>query len=140
MNAGIQPRGRPLRWSQVAAFRLARHHLVDRTSTDLVEVCRDLCGIQAQVMSSAAMACWARVPGITPAAIHSALWKRRTLVKPLCMRLTLHLLPSADLPIYISALKRSHLAALQRVMARFGMTATDADALNGLVVEALRSG
>jgi len=140
MNAVAQPRVRPVRWSRVAAFRLARHHLVDRTSADLVKVCRDVCGIQAQVMSSAAMACWTRMPGITPDAIHSALWKRRTLIRTSCMRQTLHLLPSDDFSIYIAALKRSRLAALMRGMARFGMTAKDVDALNGLVMEALRSG
>src|ERR1700724_812344 len=91
-------------------------------------------------MSSAAMACWARVPGITPDAIHSALWKRRTLVKTSCMRQTLHLLPSADFSIYITALKRSRVAALMRGMAKLGMTAKDLDALNGLVMEALCSG
>jgi uncharacterized protein YcaQ len=138
MNIAAQPRR--LRWSQVAAFRLARHHLVDRSAADLVGICRDVCGIQAQVMSSAAMACWARMIGITADAIHSALWKRRTLVKTSCMRQTLHLLPSADFPIYITALKRSRRAALLRGMARFGMTATDLNGLNALVMESLQPG
>jgi uncharacterized protein YcaQ len=62
------------------------------------------------------------------------------LVKTSCMRQTLHLLPSADFSIYISALRRSRLAALLRGMAKFGMTARDLDALNGLVMEVLRSG
>jgi uncharacterized protein YcaQ len=80
------------------------------------------------------------MPEITPGAIHSALWQRRTLVRTSCMRQTLHLVPSADLSIYINALKRSRKAALLRGMAKFGMTAKDMDALNGLVMEALRDG
>jgi uncharacterized protein YcaQ len=56
------------------------------------------------------------------------------------MRQTLHLLPAADFSIYISALKRSRLAALLRGMARFGMTARDMDGLNRLVMKELHSG
>ncbi|HEV2992169.1 MAG TPA: winged helix DNA-binding domain-containing protein [Candidatus Angelobacter sp.] len=139
----------PLRWSHVAAFRLARHHLIGRTTADpsagasgkaLEEVCRDLCGVQAQVMSSAELACWVRATGISRDAIHSALWKHRTLVRTSCMRQTLHLLPAADFPMYITALKRSRLAAILRGMARLGMTAKDLDELNTLIVEELRSG
>jgi uncharacterized protein YcaQ len=129
-----------IRWSQVAAFRLARHHLVDRTAADLEEVCRDLCGIQAQVMSCAELACWTRTAGIASDAIHATLWKSRTLVRTSCMRQTLHLLPAADFSIYITALRRSRLAALLRVMARFGMTAKDLDGLNRLVMEELHFG
>jgi hypothetical protein len=138
-----------LRWPQVAAFRLARHHLVNRTAADpsagasgqaLEEVCRDLCGVQAQVMSSAELACWMRVPGISKDAVHAALWKHRTLVRTSCMRQTLHLLAATDFYIYITALRRSRLAALLRVMSRFDMTAKDLDGLNALVVEALRAG
>ncbi|HEV3040872.1 MAG TPA: winged helix DNA-binding domain-containing protein [Candidatus Angelobacter sp.] len=139
----------PLRWLQVAAFRLARHHLIYRTAADpsagasgqaLEEVCRDLCGVQAQVMSSAELACWIRVAGISRDAVPAALWKHRTLVRTSCMRQTLHLLPAADFSVYIAALKRSRLAAILRGMARFGMTAKDLDELNALVVEELRSG
>src|SRR5438045_831057 len=125
MNAAAQPHGPPLRWSQVAAFRLARHHLLERSAADVEKVCRDLCGIQAQVMSSAELAYWTRTAGSASDTVHSSLWERRTLVRTSCMRQTLHLLPATDFSIYINALKRSRLAALLRGMARFGMTAKD---------------
>ncbi len=127
-------------WLQAAAFRLARHHLIDRTAARPEELCRDLCGIQAQVMSSAELACWTRMASLSRDAVHNALWKRRTLVRTSCMRQTLHLLPAADFSLYITALRRSRMAALLRGMARFGMTAKDLDGLNAMVVDALRSG
>lgn len=128
------------RWPQVAAFRLARHHLIDRTGKSLRDLCRDVCGIQAQVMSSAELACWTRTASVSRDAVHSALWKDRTLVRTSCMRQTLHLLPAADFSIYIIALRRSRMAALLRGMARFGMTVKDLDGLNAMVVDALSSG
>lgn len=91
-------------------------------------------------MSSAELACWTRTASSSPKAVQDALWKRRKLVRTSCMRQTLHLLPAADFSIYITALRRSRLAALLRGMARFGMTAKDLDGLNAMVVDALGSG
>ena len=68
-------------WSQVAAFRLRRHHLAGKNQAGLAEVTRDVCGVQAQVMSAAEIALWTRNHDLAAAAIQSALWKDRTLVK-----------------------------------------------------------
>jgi uncharacterized protein YcaQ len=103
-------------------------------------VCRDVCGIQAQVMSAAEIALWARMRPLTRAEIHSALWKKRSLVKTHSLRRTLHLLPAADFPIYTSALRSNLVAQVRRVMARFGITPAEADALNEAIVDALRGG
>ena len=129
-----------LTWSQVAAFRLTRHHFVDRGPAPLATVTRDVCGIQAQVMSAARMALWARMHHLTRAEIESALWKSRTLVKTSCMRGTLHLLAAPDLPIYISALKSSRNRQMLRIMARFGVTPKEAAGVLHAVVDALRAG
>jgi hypothetical protein len=56
-------------------------------------------------MSYAALAIWARVDGITLQDVQDALWKHRSLVKTWCMRGTLHILSSSDLPIYVAARK-----------------------------------
>lgn len=69
-----------LEWSQVSAFRLARHHFLDQQQADLVTVCGDVCGIQAQVMSAARIALWARNQDLKQSVIHSALNESRTLV------------------------------------------------------------
>ena len=55
-------------------------------------------------MAWAEMTLWARTTGIRPDQVRAALWKRRTLVKTWAMRGTLHLLPSADLPLFTAAL------------------------------------
>ena len=130
-----------VKWHQLAAFRLARHHLIDQNETDLAVVSQDVCGLQAQLMAAAEMQLWARMHDLTRAAIHSALWESRTLVKTSLMRQTLHLISATDFSIYITALKRSRGDALRRIMSKYGgITQKETEALNDLVVEALCAG
>src|SRR5712692_7408608 len=92
--------------SSVNSWRLSKNHLEKRASrSEIARVVSDLCGVQAQVLSGAALSIWARVNNITIHDVEDALWKHRTLVKTWGMRGTLHLLSSTDLPIYIAALK-----------------------------------
>ncbi len=71
----------------------------------MARVVSNLCGVQAQVLSGAGLSLWARVDNITIRDVEDALWKHRSLVKTWCMRGTLHLLSSTDLPAYVAALK-----------------------------------
>src|SRR5437016_7404420 len=103
-------------------FRLRRHHLRDTTPDDAVAICRDVCGVQAQLMPAAYLQIWVRNRGIRRADIESALWKSRTLVKTSLMRQTLHLIPSDEFSTYITALKASRVAGALRIMSRFGIT------------------
>jgi uncharacterized protein YcaQ len=123
---------------KVAAFRLARHHFIG--PAELTTVCENVCGIQAQVMSAAHIALWARMHQLKRDDIRAALWRDRALVRTSCMRQTLHLLTAKDFPIYIAALRRSRVAAISRIMSKFGVTQREADALNDDVVEALGAG
>src|SRR5712691_725634 len=92
--------------TQVNSWRLSKHHLVTRTRKGQIEkVVSDLCGVQAQVLSYAGLAIWARVEGITMHDVQDALWKHRSLVKTWCMRGTLHLISASDLPVYVAARK-----------------------------------
>ncbi|MGH9276962.1 MAG: winged helix DNA-binding domain-containing protein [Acidimicrobiales bacterium] len=94
-------------WAQVAAWRARRHHLVERAPAgDMLGVVGRLGGMHAQVMSSAELSLWARVEGLGPEDVPDALWERRTLVKTWAMRGTLHLLPSAEYPLWQAALSR----------------------------------
>ena len=130
-----------LNWQQISAFRLARHNLLDpRSPRDPVAISRAVCGIQAQVMNSAHIAIWARAHDLRPADITSALNESRSLIKTLCMRRTLHLIPPDEFHVYITALKPSRMAAILRIMARLGITESDVDQMNRLVVEELSSG
>jgi uncharacterized protein YcaQ len=88
-----------------AAFRLARTHLKARVPRgSLVDVARQICGLHAQVMSSADLSLWTRIRGHRPEDLPRALWEERTLVKTWLMRGTLHLVPADDLPLYCAAL------------------------------------
>ena len=131
---------RQVSWAQVAAFRLARHHLAGARRASLVEVCRDVCGIQAQLMASAEMAIWARKRDLARDDIATALWERRTLVKTHLMRQTLHLIPAADFSLYISALKRSRVAGVRQVMSRLDITDKEAAGLTAAIVGSLADG
>ena len=92
--------------AQVNSWCLSRHHLAKRSRKGEIEkVVSDLCGVQAQVLSYAALAIWGRVEGITMQDVEDALWKRRSLVKTWCMRGTLHSISAFDLPVYVAARK-----------------------------------
>ncbi len=93
-----------LTWAQVHAFRVERHHLIDRApKKDLARVVGDIGGVQAQLMSAAELQVAVRV-NCTVADVRKALWTDRTLVKTWLMRGTLHLARSADLPVYTAAM------------------------------------
>ena len=94
-----------LSWEQALAWRMRRQHLVERASPrSSLRVIRDICGLHAQVMSSAELSLWARVDGLRRGALEDALWKRRRLVKLWAMRGTLHLLSADELGSWLSAL------------------------------------
>lgn len=91
-------------WSQVNAWRLAQQQLLVRAETaNLLPVVTRLTGVQAQLMSAAELALWARIQGITPAVIEEQLWTNRQLVKSWAMRGTLHLLPTAQFGHLVAA-------------------------------------
>ena len=83
---------------------MRRHGLVERGAPDdLLDVARRLCGLHAQVMSSAELTAWARIDGLGREAVQAALWDTGDLVKTWAMRGTLHLLPATDLPMWHAA-------------------------------------
>ncbi len=93
-----------LTWGQVNAWRLSQQCLSRRLkAADFLQAVRQTIGIHAQVMSAAEMAIAARVDGLSPQDVQSALWQQRTLLKTWLMRLTTHLVPAEDFPIYIAA-------------------------------------
>jgi uncharacterized protein YcaQ len=97
--------GYDLSWEQALAWRMERHHLTERARRpDLVRVVSDICGLHAQLMSSAELTLWARTEELEPDRVQDALWKHRTLVKLWGLRGTLYLLPTAELGLWLAAL------------------------------------
>jgi hypothetical protein len=77
------------------------------------------------------------VDGLPPGAVRRALWEERSLVKTWAMRGTLHLLPSAELPLWQAALSTRRgweSGAWQR---GFGVTSGELQRLVDAVAEAL---
>jgi hypothetical protein len=94
-----------LTWSGVTARRMARHALTE-PATDLgpADIAGVLCGAHAQVLSAAELSIGRRVAGATRVDVQRALWEDRTLVKTFGPRGTVHLLATADLPMWTGAL------------------------------------
>jgi len=130
----------PFSSEQIHVFRLRRHHLLDQSAKDLVTICRDVCGVQAQIMSAAQLQLWARNHAITPATVNDALWKTRSLVKTSLMRQTLHLVPADEFSLYIAAHKSARAKAVLSIMARCKITQDEADGLSALILEELKAG
>lgn len=93
-----------LTWGQVIGRRLARHHLLAPASADqLVRAAGDICGVHAQMAPSSELTLGLRVAGITRQDVRAALWEKRTLVKTVGVRGTLHLFPAEDVPTWMAA-------------------------------------
>ena len=128
-----------LTWPGVLAWRLRRQCLDRRASPDeALGVIAKICGLHAQVMSSAELTLWARVEDLEPGMVGEVLWEHRSLVKTWAMRGTLHLLRADELPTWVAAqgvLKpRHHAKSWQKY---YGLTYEEAEAMLAAIPEAL---
>jgi hypothetical protein len=103
----------------------------------MLAVASRLCGLHAQVLSSAVLTLWARVEELDRYAVQRALWQDRTLVKTWAMRGTLHLVPSDDLPLWHAALTTSRRYRKPGLWRRFGLTLEELDRLTESIGDAL---
>jgi hypothetical protein len=94
-----------LTWSGATARRMARHALTEpATDRGPADIAGLMCGAHAQVLSAAELSIGRRIAGATREDVQRALWDDRTLVKTFGPRGTVHLLPTADLPMWTGAL------------------------------------
>ena len=130
---------RKLTWARAAAWRIGRHHLDRRAPVgSMLAVASRLCGLHAQVMSSAELTVWARVENLDRQAVQRALWEERTLVKTWAMRGTLHLLPASELPLWHAALGTSPRYRKGHLWQKyFGITIEELDRLTEAIGAAL---
>ena len=125
-----------LSWESVLAWRVRRQALAERApAAEWLSVAGRVCGLHAQVQSSAELTLWARVEGLDRGAVADALWSERTLVRTWAMRGTLHLLPAVELARWVGAQgvvkPRYEMASWRKA---FGMTSAEAVA----VLDAIR--
>ena len=127
-----------LGWDQVMAWRAARHRLDERVPAEAgLRVVAEICGLHAQVMSSAELTLAARVDGLDLDAVGRALWSERSLVKTWAMRGTLHLLPAAEFPLWQAALSTRRPWEARSWQRGFGVSLAELERLNAAVAEAL---
>ena len=126
-------------WKEAAAWRVGRHHLDKRAPAgSLLTVASRVCGLHAQLMSSAELAAWARVEGLERRDVQRALWDDRSLIKTWAMRGTLHLLPAHELPLWYGALATSRrFLKPARWQKYFGITMEELDRLTEAIGTAL---
>lgn len=125
-------------WAQVIAQRLQRGYLHERAAPEqLVDVVRNVCGVQAQVLAAAELGLGARVDGLRREVIQAALWERRELVKIYSLRGTLHLHPAADAQRWIAAQQRYAAWQGEQWTETYQLTAAQVDAVLAALREAL---
>ncbi|MFJ2232440.1 winged helix DNA-binding domain-containing protein [Streptomyces sp. NPDC087859] len=93
-------------WTQASARRLERQFLATsaKPGVPVADVVATMLGAHAQVLSAAELSVGVRTEGTTRSHVREALWEDRSLVKTHGPRGTVHLLPTAELPLWCAAL------------------------------------
>ncbi|GAA3748197.1 winged helix DNA-binding domain-containing protein [Plantactinospora mayteni] len=124
---------RRLSFAQVCARRLERQGLAGPLpGTGLADVAARLGGVHAQVLSAAELAIGLRTTRATRLDVRVALWGERSLVKTRGPRFTVHLLATADLPMWTGALSALPVRPLEL------LTGEQAEQVIAAIAEALR--
>jgi hypothetical protein len=126
-------------WEQALSWRMSRQLLDPVGRSSAPDVVRRLCGVQAQVASSAELAIRVRRQTSRSGEVARALAEGR-LIKTWAMRGTLHLLSPLDAGAYLSLLASGRSWEKPSWERYFGMTSKHWDALRPAVREALDGG
>lgn len=125
-----------LTWPQVLAWRMRRHLLDPVGKSTVPEVVRRLCGVQAQVASSAELAVRVRRASSRPGEVARALGEGKV-IKTWAMRGTLHLLTPKEAGAFLSLMAAGRSWELPSWERYFGMSARHWDLLRPAVRDAL---
>jgi len=128
-----------LSWESVLAWRTERQAIAQRAPAPRwLDVVRRICGLHAQVQSSAELTLWARTDAVGRDVVAQALWDDRSLVRTWAMRGTLHLLAADELGLWVgaqAALRPRYETASWRKA--FAMTSAEAVAVLDAIRDAL---
>jgi Winged helix DNA-binding domain len=125
-----------LTWEQALAWRMRRHLLDPIGDMPATDVVRRLCGVQAQVASSAELAIRVRQRTSRPGEVGKALEAGR-LIKTWAMRGTLHLLTPEDAGNYLALMASGRTWELPSWQRYFGLTPKHWELFRPAVREAL---
>jgi uncharacterized protein YcaQ len=90
----------------VNAYLAHKQHLLPASSPqDVVQVTRDIVALHATSATSPYLSLWARMPDFRREMLKDALYEQRELVKVLCMRVTLHIVPGDEASLFLQAYK-----------------------------------
>ncbi len=90
--------------STVNSYLAHKQHLLPGSRlADPVQVSRDVVALHATGAAGPYLSLWARVPGFRRETLEASLYERRELARVLCMRSTLHTVPSEELPLFFQA-------------------------------------
>jgi Winged helix DNA-binding domain len=129
-------------WQDVRRERLHRHYLTHPAPrSKLLNVVGQVCGIHAQMASSAELSIGLRVDGLTRQHVRAALWNDRALIKTFGLRGTIHLFPTPELPLWLAALKaRTPPRAVQNRDADLALPPDKRERVIAAMLDALVSG
>jgi hypothetical protein len=80
-----------------------QHLLAGSRQSDVLAVARDIVALHATETTCPYVTLWARVPDLQHRALEEALYEQRDLARVLCMRTTLHVVPSDEVPFFFQA-------------------------------------
>jgi DNA glycosylase AlkZ-like len=123
-------------WGQALAWRMRRHCLEPLVDATPAEVVRRLCGVQAQVASSAELAIRLRQRHSRAGEVAEAL-RRGEIIKTWAMRGTLHYLAPGDAGDYLSLLAAGRSWEVPSWQKHFGLRPQDFDEMRDVAREAL---
>jgi hypothetical protein len=94
----------PLELSVVNGYLAHKQRLLPTAwSTDIVQAARDLVALHATGPTGPYLSLWARMARFQRQVLDEALYDRRTLVRVLCMRTTLHVVASDEVACFVRA-------------------------------------
>lgn len=127
-----------LTWKDVWNRRLSQHALLaPRRDDELVEVVRAVGGIHAQMLPAAELSIGVRLESATREDVRRELWERRRLVKTYGLRGTVHLFPSDELGLWLSALRANRRPDEVKWLGQMGLEPAQKEAILAAIGEGL---
>jgi hypothetical protein len=103
--------------TRVNAYVSYKQHLAtDARGDDVPQVVRDIVALHSTSSATPYLTLWARVKGFQRSMLEDELYEQRRLARVLCMRNTVHVIPSEDLPCFYQTYQGRPKVADRRMM------------------------